>query len=229
MKPKHALAIAGALLIGAAANVLVSWWCAVHPQTEVWTRIASEKLATTWFVTSVAEYSGCSRCVGALAGNEADARLLTEMAIAQNVSPHGNSLTDAQAPTWALSPAILSKANLGTPAHFESVASGWPMFAMVYHEAPASVAMGPMQRGLPYKNPKLYRQRRLALLPIWPGFAVNTTLYALPWLAAWWGINRTRKWLRQRRGGCPGCAYDRRGLPPDAPCPECGLIPVATS
>ncbi len=27
---------------------------------------------------------------------------------------------------------------------------------------------------------------------------------------------------RIRRGLCPSCAYDRRGIPADAPCPECG-------
>ncbi len=107
------------------------------------------------------------------------------------------------------------------------------MLAMVYHDLPpatgsTSPGLSTMQRGLPYQNPKLFRQRRLALLPIWPGFAVNTTLYALPWLAAWWGINRTRKWLRHRRGGCPNCAYDRSGLSTDTPCPECGLVPVTT-
>jgi hypothetical protein len=28
--------------------------------------------------------------------------------------------------------------------------------------------------------------------------------------------------LRRRPGHCHGCGYDRRGLPWDAPCPECG-------
>lgn len=31
---------------------------------------------------------------------------------------------------------------------------------------------------------------------------------------------------RKRAGLCPTCAYDRRGLAPDAPCPECGTTPA---
>lgn len=35
---------------------------------------------------------------------------------------------------------------------------------------------------------------------------------------------------RRRRlaglGRCPSCAYDRTGLPPGAPCPECGRLPT---
>src|SRR3954463_8522531 len=33
--------------------------------------------------------------------------------------------------------------------------------------------------------------------------------------------------LRRKRGLCPTCAYDRRGLTPDAKCPECGTAPAA--
>ena len=28
--------------------------------------------------------------------------------------------------------------------------------------------------------------------------------------------------VRRARGGCADCCYDRKGLTPDAPCPECG-------
>lgn len=46
---------------------------------------------------------------------------------------------------------------------------------------------------------------------------------------AWWlfiaGPSLLRRILRIRRGGCPGCGYNRQGLAPTAPCPERGLAP----
>ncbi len=75
--------------------------------------------------------------------------------------------------------------------------------------------------------------KRLPLRPIWPGFAINTVLYAaLLWLlfVAPFALRRRR---RIKRGLCPNCAYDLRGSPHPNPlptpkgdgtkvCPECG-------
>ncbi len=67
--------------------------------------------------------------------------------------------------------------------------------------------------------------RRAPLRPVWPGFLINTLLYAG---AAWlllalpegWRIARGRSvWQRRRRGLCPACGYDLSGL---TACPECG-------
>ena len=37
-------------------------------------------------------------------------------------------------------------------------------------------------------------------------------------------VNR-RLARRKRRGLCPSCGYDRRGIQADVPCPECGSKP----
>ena len=64
----------------------------------------------------------------------------------------------------------------------------------------------------------------LPLKPIWTGFAINTVFYAVivwgGWLlfAAPFVLRRTR---RIRRGLCPKCAYDLRGIE-SKECPECG-------
>ena len=64
--------------------------------------------------------------------------------------------------------------------------------------------------------------------PLWPGFAVNSLLYAALWwivlvLFAWL-IRFIRRWparRREKRGRCPACGYDLRGGF-DAGCSECG-------
>jgi len=58
-------------------------------------------------------------------------------------------------------------------------------------------------------------------LPIWSGLLANTGIYA----AMAWGCGQViyfgRRQSRRRRGLCPVCAYDMRGL---SACPECGGV-----
>jgi hypothetical protein len=51
--------------------------------------------------------------------------------------------------------------------------------------------------------------------PLWPFASALLILFALPF---------TIRRLRRRAGRCTTCGYDRRGLTPDAPCPECGIV-----
>ncbi len=61
--------------------------------------------------------------------------------------------------------------------------------------------------------------RTLPLLPIWPGFAVNTLFYAtVLWLLIP-GPFALRRLIRVRRGLCPACAYSRGE---SDVCSECG-------
>ncbi len=55
--------------------------------------------------------------------------------------------------------------------------------------------------------------------PLWPGFGVNTLLYAtLLWLLIP-GLVALRRFLRVRRGLCPKCAYP---MGESSVCTECG-------
>ncbi len=65
------------------------------------------------------------------------------------------------------------------------------------------------------------------LLPVWPGFVVNTLLFAAPWVFAllvMYAAGAARRRYRRRRGRCIACGYDLRGLS-GAVCPECGSPP----
>jgi hypothetical protein len=63
------------------------------------------------------------------------------------------------------------------------------------------------------------RKRWIPMLPIWPGFLINTLLYAVVWWllsAAPFALRRRR---RIKRGLCPACAYP---IGDSAVCTECG-------
>jgi hypothetical protein len=62
----------------------------------------------------------------------------------------------------------------------------------------------------------------LPLLPIWPGFPLNTAVYGLLLFALVRGVRVSRRAVRRRRGRCERCGYDRAGLDLGAACPECG-------
>lgn len=105
--------------------------------------------------------------------------------------------------------------------------TGWPCRAMAHAKLSANGRRDfddPLIEGLPV--PKLLNrpERRLPLTPLWPGFAINTLMYA----AAAWGVWQLPLALRRRRrrktNKCVNCGYDRKGLKPDAACPECGAF-----
>lgn len=56
-------------------------------------------------------------------------------------------------------------------------------------------------------------------VPLWAPFLLAAT----PAFFLWRGDVRTAR--RRRAGRCLSCGYDRRGLAPDAKCPECGAVP----
>lgn len=132
----------------------------------------------------------------------------------------------------------------GAPfAMLEHDSFGFPLQAMGYamrtdyavetvSGAPSFVPVFAISGGIDASVLTRYRTPRpalvLPLVPRWPEFLINTAA----WGAALWlvtsGASLFRRARRRRRGLCPACGYDRRGLPDTAACPECGRGRVAT-
>jgi hypothetical protein len=68
--------------------------------------------------------------------------------------------------------------------------------------------------------------RTLAFLPIWPGFAIDATLYTAVWAIAILGVGHLVRRRRVRTGHCKCCRYDLTGITTGV-CPECGT-PIKT-
>ena len=60
----------------------------------------------------------------------------------------------------------------------------------------------------------------MPLLPILPGFLINTLFYAVIWFALIFGWRAHMRVIRRWRGHCPMCKYDLRGDLKRG-CPEC--------
>lgn len=108
------------------------------------------------------------------------------------------------------------------------VAAGWPMLAMwcdMERSTPklssardpwSSVALSSRLTG----RAGLYGPvDRMPLRPIWPGFAINTLVYAVVIGAVGSGAGMFRRAIRRRRGLCVGCTYPVGASPV---CTECG-------
>jgi hypothetical protein len=114
------------------------------------------------------------------------------------------------------------------------LSAGWPLLAVRSDEGFLSGRLSARDRpwrfeswreGVVAPDSWVCIHRHLPIMPLFPGFAIDTAFYA----AAWWMLLFTplplyrtaRRRLRVSRGMCPSCGYDLKGSPGGA-CPECG-------
>jgi hypothetical protein len=124
----------------------------------------------------------------------------------------------------------------GDEQRCEIQASGWPFIALLAeHKQTAWFTyqdrFGIALRGTRSMEPRRFfpptYRRLLPLCPLFPGFALDTLVFALLWFLLLYTPNAIRVYLRRTRHQCPHCAYDLCGLPAGSPCPECGPQPTA--
>jgi len=118
-----------------------------------------------------------------------------------------------------LSSAVIS-GRIPMPADFLIEDAGWPALAFEGYSTPvwtgsaytfethALIDLQAIRASMPFQ-------------PMWPGFALNTLIYATMWFGLFIGATAGRRAIRRKRGLCPLCGYDLRG-DPGRGCPECG-------
>jgi len=68
-------------------------------------------------------------------------------------------------------------------------------------------------------TPQAMRTLHLPFVPVWPGFAINTIIYATILCVLFFAPGVLRRTIRRKRGLCPACAYPIGSNPV---CTECG-------
>ena len=130
-----------------------------------------------------------------------------------------------QAPHWSRASVAPTREDVEARLQIVERAYGWPRLSHFHRRT--------TQRGYWRANvewrvtipwlPRYGRTttRALPLAPIWPGFGINTVVYAaILWLLALAPFT-ARRMIRRKRGRCIKCGYDLRG-DFSAGCSECG-------
>ena len=119
-------------------------------------------------------------------------------------------------------------------------ACGWPLLSLRWYmlwplgqrELYGGIELGGTRQyvlrngtSIAFPNPKAsVGDRTLPLIPIWPGFAVNTLFYAVVLWMLICGPFVLRRFIRVKRGRCVKCGYP---MGESAACSECGRLPPA--
>ncbi len=201
---RRLIIIAVFLLAGAVVNVAVAWGCAYRNglYSDDWYWVSAPENDRFWLERRPHEWESCM-----LIGVRRHSGL-------------GRNLTGAMGRTVVNNQARINEAEFGLPLR----SLRWTS-QRVWLTAPLTGDSDDMKdRWLAARttnrSPTITMSGHvLPLLPMWPGFAVNTVFYAtVLWLLIP-GPLVLRRFIRVKRGLCPKCAYP---MGESAVCSECG-------
>jgi len=206
------------LLLGAIVNIAVAWGCGllIHSRHPLDNQGRFMRLSRTSGITRA--YIGTGRMIIHQYGRGMNVdfvdfpQQLSESQF-RKIIPSGSAFFSDE-------PALRRRL-----IFYREVLAGWPTYALRGELSNQHDSLSPTARGLfrfPYQDQSPGVWNELPLIPIWPGFAINTVFYAaIVWLLFFTpGTLRRRR--RIKRGLCLACAYPI-GVSPV--CTECG-VPV---
>ena len=221
---RRLLIIAAFLLAGAVVNVAVAWGCVAHVAKQMgFGHVDPERQLgfwppnTTYWDVELRTYGGYTLLTSAAWG-------LTWPAPKYLHSPYRP--IKEWLPMWARCRKIHPDVSESYDGVLVENAAGWPFLAVrSSHRWRSCLRSGTFQTDQlsgvlrPSWLHRLHDDVALPYLPIWPGFAINSGLYAAPLWLLICGPFALRRVIRRRRGLCPKCAYP---VGESAVCTECG-------
>jgi hypothetical protein len=227
---RRAIRILVFLLLGAIVNVAVAWGLAMQTHSPGYDSAIERYESGRWQVR-IQRHPGSLRRT--FMSN------IDEWMWLEPSSHERQAATAVDPPRYTQFAGVSLRSN-GVQDPFEQI-NGWPQWSMrgfgviIYDVNGRNLITGTEGGGLMFvKAPEQASSASyriggiLPLLPIWPGFAINTVFYAAVLWMLFVAPFALRRWRRIRRGLCPKCGYDLRGAATDsAACPECGSAVAA--
>lgn len=242
---RNVIRIAGLLVLGAATTVAVAWGVAVHEIRSLYFNPAPPGPGKPVGVYGHARdqvfvFEPVMRGFGWARREVQRVDMNDRLALQEGSFVHAE-LTDRMPHGWRTPVANVSdEYHFGFPVHATRMMNevGWfadmsPSYgwknAIVIRKGSGAAAISCLKQNIILRKQQTWAPfaawSRAVVVPaeILPlGLAANTAFYASAWWVAIFGLARSRRWNRQRRGLCARCAYDLRGLENGAKCPECG-------
>ncbi len=213
---RRLLIVAVFLLAGAVVNVAVAWGCALCVDVhDVGTYVGTGR-NPAWVTTEDSWTLDIWSCPGGMLIHSQRAGIFRpspEQPFPGHLLPYWSNLA-IPGDKYASGASNFEK-------HFVEV-HGWPLLALrceLSLTAPGVISVAVSAIETPWNWKSDSRPRSLPFRPIWPGFAVNSLVYAVVLWLMICGLVALRRFVRVRRGLCPACAYPRGE---SDVCSECG-------
>jgi len=241
------------LVIGAVINVASAWGLAIRPSPE---GLLGSSSKPRWTAHVHEQQHAVNGSYDALVATRVFSRAAGEIEIIESAAPIrpfwetavSNPEFENLVPAWSQLRERSPSLDRDETAWFVEWATGWPFLSLraeswltqislstdeMRVEDKGAIALPDAwrrtQRKIEINDLRCLRERNsVPFIPIWPGFYINTLLYAcVAWLvffAPFAALRVMKRARRRRKQLCLQCGYDLRGAASvgNATCPECG-------
>lgn len=209
---RRLLAVLTSIVLGSLTTLAIAWACAawVNPNRAPMTFSTSQASNGDLQATSI------QKCFGHTRVNRStltDLQRDPATGAIQSIGVRGDSYGESESRTgWPM------RAMRCGNTHEVTLGDGQAILQAHFSGTPGRTGLIGLS---PWRGPGPTTWRALPDRPMWPGFTIDTLVYAAAWWVIIFGWQRHRRARRIERGLCSACGYDLRGSDSQA-CSECG-------